>query len=83
VGKPVKHFKKIASAIGSCVGGLIAGVGTSINIPALGGAILTGAFPFIAALGVGLLIWYGLAESLKDIALIHYEPCEWRVMVYA
>ena len=83
MGKPVKHFKAIASGIGSVLGGLIAGVGTSINIPALGGAILTGAFPVVAALAVGGLIWYGLADCLKDTALIHYEPCEWNVHVYA
>ncbi len=74
-----RNFKPIAKAVGSALGGLIAGVGSAIPVPILGGAILTGTWPLIAAAAVAGLCWFGLSDCLDDIAVIRVVPTAWEV----
>jgi hypothetical protein len=78
LGKTIKRF---GAAIGGCVSGAIAAIGTSINIPLLGGAIMTGAFPVIAALVLGAYVAFGIHSHLKDIDIVRIIPIAFQVEV--
>jgi hypothetical protein len=76
-----KNFKRVMAATGSAVGAAIVAVGTSVNISLLGGAILSGAFPAIAAAAVAGLIWCGVSDMLADVAVVKMSPIAWQVEV--
>lgn len=65
-----RNIKRTLQAAGAVVGGLIAGVGTSIPIGILGGPILTGIFPIVAAVALGVWLWYGIADMTADVSVL-------------
>lgn len=76
-----KLIKRVGSIVGGCVSGAIATIGTSINIPALGGAIMTGVFPVIAGIALALYVAYGIHVQLKDVDIVRMTPITWQVEV--
>lgn len=76
---PGKLLKRFGAAIGGTLSGMIAGIGTSINVPLLGGAIMTGAFPVIAALLLGSFVAVGIHNRLKEADIVRIIPIAFQV----
>lgn len=81
--KVARFVKKFGAAVGGAMSGALVGLASSINIPLLGGAILTGAFPFIAAVVYGVWIGYELHHYLKGVDIVHVTPIVFQVEVIA
>ncbi len=68
-----RNIKKVLQTAGSVVGGAIAGIGSAIPIGLLGGPILTGAFPFIAAVALGVFLWNAIGDLTADVSVLLIE----------
>lgn len=68
-----RNIKKVLQTAGSVIGGAIAGIGTSIPVGILGGPILTGIFPMVAAIALGVFLWHAVGDLTADVTVLLIE----------
>lgn len=68
-----RNIKKVLQAAGGVVGGAVAGIGSAIPIGLIGGPILTGIGPIVAAVALGVFLWHAVGDLTSDVSVLLIE----------